>query len=230
MPNTESSGWGAEPYTLLPPTAVPPLRFRHWDLREFPNCRIPFSVDAAGTPDIPDLIIIGPLEYFPVGLAAMNWNAVAPAVVEFRPPLFPPAAAALPAPALDGHNHIKWLGAPGQPPWVFGAGVIGLTGLWVNASAQIQESDIVLNDGYRWTIGLQVLLGGFNIVDTQTIVIHEMGHMLGIHHSLTPAGPFGLGGPIMQPVAQAIGFGPLLKNRPTAEDAQALNFLYTPDL
>jgi hypothetical protein len=85
--------------------------FVHWDLREFPNCEVPWAL---GPGAVPDLDGVGgantaadrALAAAALGAAFDAWEAVAPAEIGFFQ-----AAAAAPATsglALDGHNTLNF--------------------------------------------------------------------------------------------------------------------------
>jgi hypothetical protein len=57
------------------------------------------------------------------------------------------------------------------------------------------------------------------LADVETITVHELGHFVSIHHTTSPGPP---GGPVMTAGAEPSA----TKRALTAEDAQALNFLY----
>lgn len=102
-----------------PPTDLPP--FIHWDLREFPNCKVPWSVAWP----VPDLDGMGGANTPADQLIAKNtvwsafeaWENVRPAVLGFVLGDFggaiPPGPDGLPrrGVALDGYNLISWTGA-----------------------------------------------------------------------------------------------------------------------
>lgn len=87
--------------TIKHPTDPPP--FLHWDLREFPDCTIPFSF-YDGTDDVGPLLV----EFDEVTAAFETWEAVTSAVIRFR--RAPPAAGAACPLVKDQHNMIGWNG------------------------------------------------------------------------------------------------------------------------
>jgi hypothetical protein len=87
------------------PSDNPP--FLHWDLREFPDCVVPYSFHD-GTPDIAGLA-----EFDAVDAAFAEWQAVVPAVIAFERVL-PGQGASNPL-TLDEHNMIGWNGFTPRP-------------------------------------------------------------------------------------------------------------------
>ncbi len=82
----------------LAPHAAPP--FMHFDLREFPECEIPYSFHN-GTAEIPGLV-----EFDAVDAAFVTWKAVTPAIIQFVRVLPGPGAA---CPLVkDKHTMIGW--------------------------------------------------------------------------------------------------------------------------
>jgi hypothetical protein len=60
------------------PHALPPIRFVHWDLREFPNCKVPYAINQNGTPDI---ATVG--DRIAINNAFNTWENVVPAIIGF---------------------------------------------------------------------------------------------------------------------------------------------------
>jgi hypothetical protein len=115
------------PAARVRPSSDPP--FLHWDFREFPNCRIPFTVN----PNCGDLS--NELEL--IDAAAATWNSGLGLMTLYRQP---PVSSA-DTYADDNENLIYWEDDP-DSTW------IGKT--WVQAltSGEIQEIDIRLNSKY----------------------------------------------------------------------------------
>jgi hypothetical protein len=78
------------------PSANP--AFRHWDLREFPDCVVPYSF-RDGTADVGG-------EFAAVDASFAAWQAVSPAIIEFNRVL--PVAGAMCPGQIDSHNLIGW--------------------------------------------------------------------------------------------------------------------------
>lgn len=93
---------------LRPPHLDVP--FTHWDLREFPDCDIPYSYHN-GTPDTAGLI-----EFDEIDAAFQLWEDVTPARISFHRVL--PGAGALCPFLRDGNNMLGWdnagCGSPGD--------------------------------------------------------------------------------------------------------------------
>lgn len=112
----------------LLPNSMPP--FVHWDLREFPDCRVPYSFDL-GTADLP-----GASEFVYVYDAFYEWNAVNCALVQFYEKALP-LGGTCPL-ELDNKNLIGWTGAvacagPGDDVWLVG----GAPACGVNVGANV---------------------------------------------------------------------------------------------
>lgn len=104
------SGAGANYYinTDLPNTAPP---FAHWDLREFPNCQVPWCYQTDGTPahlttgdNAAD--IAAARSAFQAGFN--QWEGVAPALITFSESGDPGARSGF---ALDGYNVLSFAGS-----------------------------------------------------------------------------------------------------------------------
>lgn len=77
--------------------------FIHWDLREFPNCKIPWGLGANPAPDFdgtPDPVIDRVIAAGVFATSFAKWEAVSPALIGFLYTGFAPAAGI----ALDGYN------------------------------------------------------------------------------------------------------------------------------
>lgn len=104
-PNQSGAGAGYYLTTGLPHTAPP---FAHWDLREFPDCQIPWAYQTAGTPG--NLTAgdqaannAAARAVFQAGFNA--WAAVAPAQIDFTETGAPGARSGF---ALDGYNLLSF--------------------------------------------------------------------------------------------------------------------------
>ncbi|MBI1796991.1 MAG: matrixin family metalloprotease, partial [Candidatus Eisenbacteria bacterium] len=161
---------------LLPPTTLPANGiFRHWDLREFDNCTIPYSINLSGTPDI-----VGVGEFTAIDNAAASWTNVVPALVALARQNNTSIAIA----ARDSFNVLSFdnnnTSGFFPPP---SSGTIGLTSLFTNAATGvILESDIIFNDrDYQWNTNqddlIDVISGTqpFNVNNGQTLTISVDG-------------------------------------------------------
>lgn len=194
------SNLGVTSTTPVNPHLIPPgTRFIHWDLREFPDCRVPYAINP--TTDLP----AGPA---PGGVvnAFSSWEAVAPALIAFNRR----ANAATVNPANDGQNVISWDNAANSPS--FGntpSSVLAVTSIWTNANYQIQESDIVFNDrDYQWNnagddfTGVRTTIAPpFNVNNGQTVTVRVDG---GAAQTATLAGVTN-GAATAQQVAASLG-------------------------
>jgi hypothetical protein len=77
-------------------------------------------------------------------------------------------------PRRDGVNQIGWIPADIYP---------AATYVWKSGTT-ILESDTTINDQYKWSVATPT---PFDSVDIQTVVLHELGHALGLDHSSPPA-------------------------------------------
>lgn len=107
-PNPSSVGAGYFINTDLPNTAPP---FAHWDLREFPDCQIPWCYQTAGTPahltagdNAAD--IAAARAAFQAGFN--QWEGVAPALITFTETGDPGTRSGF---AIDGYNVLSFAGA-----------------------------------------------------------------------------------------------------------------------
>jgi hypothetical protein len=77
----------------------------------------------------------------------------------------------------DGQNRVIWLGGT---DWKNGSQTLGVTGLvWIQGSNEIVDADIEMNNDRTWKVGGS----GSNLVDVESIIVHESGHFLGLEHS-----------------------------------------------
>src|SRR5262249_30016944 len=134
------SNFGVRNTTPVNPRSGLPTRFIHWDLREFDNCTVPYSIDGAGCRD--SLTGGG---FAAIERSFASWSAVIPTPLRFQ-------RSANVATNLNGNDGINliafdstdanaFMGA--NPP----SGTLATTFVWVQAgTGRIQESDIIFND------------------------------------------------------------------------------------
>ncbi len=79
--------------------------------------------------------------------------------------------------APNGKNELVFLE---DAAWTFGKNTLGVTAPLHGSGGQIYEADIAFN-GYlqTWSIG-----GGQGTTDLEAVAVHEIGHMIGVQHSL----------------------------------------------
>ncbi|HUT52192.1 MAG TPA: matrixin family metalloprotease [bacterium] len=86
----------------------------------------------------------------------------------------------------DGRNTIEFV--PGGWPWFWGPNIIAMTVPHTDDEGRIQEADIFCNArNYTWTVfereGYFPALDALNIIDTEALLTHELGHVFGLGHS-----------------------------------------------
>jgi hypothetical protein len=221
-------------------------RFWHWDLRELPQCAVPWSSCGPGTGDV-----VGTGEWDEVVRAISAWTAVQPGLLAFRRMDYTPAPCHW---GRDDWNILYWETSAaafdstgldaGDPPDVFGdirVGYPSLTMVWARdrATGRIRESDVILNAtphrNFKWVTvanGAAVAWApAFGVplappatpyqADVRTVVTHELGHLVGLDHVALP-------GSIMN-VASIISSG-IAQHALHDDDRDGFNFLYSPDL
>jgi hypothetical protein len=142
---------------LLAPTTLPGAGvFRHWDLREFDDCTVPYAINQNGTGDI-----AGQGAFNAIVSAANSWTNVTPALIALaRQPNTAIAIAANDNANVFAFDNNNTSGFFNTNP----SSVIGITSIITNvASGRIQESDIIFNDrDYQWNNNAD------NLVDVQS--------------------------------------------------------------
>jgi hypothetical protein len=147
--------------------------FLHWDLRQFPDCRVPYEINA--NHDRPAAI---PAASFisEVHAAAGKWNAVAPAHIS----IFDNTQDSQCQPnQMDNRNCVSWLNN-----FAWGPNTVAWTSWWVDvASGRILESDVFLNPNWVWTVTPNPLPNPCpQVIGIQSAFIHELGHFVGLGH------------------------------------------------
>jgi Matrixin len=136
-----------------------------------------------------------------VARAAATWQGVAGTTLRFEDQGLTAAAPV----GLDGRNTLGFLDRPDLDR------VLGATSLLIDASnGTLVEADIFFNTRFPWSVAPQ---GESGRVDVESVVLHELGHFVGLGHSaigetepLTTGGRRVLGsGAVMFPIALTPG-------------------------
>jgi hypothetical protein len=220
--------------------------FWHWDLRELPQCAVPWSSCGVGTADVP-----GTGEWDEVLGAISAWSKVQPGLLGFLRVSYTPGPCHW---GRDDWNVVYWEASAaafdstgfeaGEPPDGSGqirVGFPSLTMIWLQdlTSGRIRETDVVLNAtphrNFTWVMkangaavnwapafGIPLAPPGSPYqADVRTVVTHELGHVIGLEHHA-------LAGSIMD-VASLVGSG-VAQHALHDDDRDGFNFLYSPDL
>jgi hypothetical protein len=230
------------------PNSIPlqPYPILHWDLREFPDCRIPIAITRL-TQDLT------PSEQSGQILNAMRaWEDIEPARIGFV--LTGHGLATPPGHARDGYNTIafvdtamyedvrNWMGEKSP--------LAALTYVYSDTlTGRILEADIRLNNkNIIWGMGThdQEVINPF-LTDLRTVVQHEFGHFIGLGHprddlddwdfDTFPYNDFPSWGDLDRdsdgvldmPLMRAKP-GPMVRWHFSWDDHDGCNFLYNPDL
>lgn len=103
--------------------------------------------------------------------AAATWQGVAGTTLRFEDQGFTAAPPGL----LDGRNTLGFLDRPDLDR------VLGATSLLIDSSTgTLLEADIFFNTRFAWSVAPQ---GEAGRVDVESVVLHELGHMVGLGHS-----------------------------------------------
>jgi hypothetical protein len=106
-----------------------------------------------------------------VARAAATWQTVPGVQVAFADQGFTTAAPV----GLDGRNTLGFLDRPDLDR------VLGSTSLLLDANTgQLVEADIFFNTRFQWSVAPQ---GEAGRVDLESVVLHELGHFIGLGHS-----------------------------------------------
>ncbi|MCC7240291.1 MAG: matrixin family metalloprotease [Acidobacteria bacterium] len=103
--------------------------------------------------------------------AAATWQAVPGTSLAFEDQ----GMTAAPPGGLDGRNTLGFLDRPDLDR------VLGATSLLLDsATGALVEADVFLNTRFQWSVSPQ---GAAGFVDVESIVLHELGHLIGLGHS-----------------------------------------------
>lgn len=155
--------------------------------------------------------------------AAATWTAVPGTTLRFEDQGF---TVAIPG-GLDGRNTLGFLDRPDLDR------VLGATSLLIDSSTgELLEADIFFNTRFLWSVAPE---GEAGRVDVESVVLHELGHLVGLGHSAigeTERSPVGgrrvLGsGAVMFPIAFTPGS--TADRVLQADDEAAVQDLYAAD-
>ncbi len=158
-----------------------------------------------------------------VGRAAATWQAVPGTTLGFAFQGFTNA----PPTGMDGRNTLGFLERPDLDR------VLGATSLLLDAATgALIEADIFFNTRFQWSVAPQ---GEAGRVDLESVVLHELGHFVGLGHSAigetertATGGRRVLGsGAVMFPIA--LPAGSVADRVLQADDAAAVMDLYAAD-
>ena len=140
--------------------------FVHWDLREFPDCEIPWALGPAPVPDIDDDGIANAAADRTAAIDAFaaafqTWENVVPAVIEFaRAAAVPPAVRGI---AKDGHNTLAFTALGGDD---FAVVPVGNDGQIVPVGDAVLPGNHIVHNGvpHVWDTAPQgddIIVGNF---------------------------------------------------------------------
>lgn len=155
----------------------------HWDLREFPDCRVRWTFGRI-TGDVAAATAAAELT------AAFDaWEQVDPSRLGFQltghgtPPPVPFE--------FDGYNTVAWNDTLTDRLMGSRIPIPAMTMMWyVPATGRMLEADIRLNDRFQWDVAShdQEFLLAPRRCDIRTIAIHEVGHFIGLDHTTDDLG------------------------------------------
>jgi len=149
-----------------------PTPFVHWDLREFPECRVPYEINPThDNPGIANASFINEIH-----AAAGQWTGVAPSHIV----LFDNTQDSQCLPnRRDNRNCVSWL-----RNFAWGPNLVAWTTWWVDIpSGKILESDVFLNPTVAWNVTPSPLPNPCPVVlGIQSTFLHEFGHFVGLGH------------------------------------------------
>ncbi|MEZ5287243.1 MAG: matrixin family metalloprotease [Vicinamibacterales bacterium] len=133
---------------------------------KWPNGAVPYFVNDRDIPGVSANAFRAA-----VARAAATWEAVPGTTLHFE---FQGATSAPPG-GLDGRNTLGFLDRPDLDR------VLGSTSLLVDsATGTLVEADIFFNTRFQWSAGDP---GTAGLVDLESVVLHELGHLVGLGHS-----------------------------------------------
>ncbi len=104
--------------------------------------------------------------------AFKSWETVPDSLASFHYAGITP----LNTPAFDGVNLVTWV----REGWTHDSDETAYTTLWVTNTGEILDADIELNEeNFDWSVD-----GETELMDIQNSLTHEVGHFMGLDHSL----------------------------------------------
>jgi len=138
-------------------------RILRWPASSLPvSCRVGVSAPADADEALTGAVV----------RALKTWNRAPGSYFRFRYAGRTRATRAMP----DGENCIIWV----TRNWPYKPQTIAYTTLWVDASGRVLDADIELNaEVFAWSSA-----GEMGKADVENAVVHELGHVFGLAHSL----------------------------------------------